>query len=276
MIYPTLVFPLRQRLFWRRVAQRRKAWAERQDQDPVTASVGDGVILKLRKDDALSELLFCRSFEWAEREWLKGVLTTGRVFYDVGAHVGYFALLAARRNCSVVAFEATPITFRRLTENVAVNSGIGEFRAFRIALSDAQGTVPFFVSTAGRDAWNSLAPPREEGPIERIEVETARLDDFVREHGLPLPDVMKIDVEGWEPRVLAGAERVLREKAPVLLVEFTRSNLLNAGSSPEALSARLEELGYRLHVYDPRRRRLVATADLGCEHRNIVAIPRSS
>jgi hypothetical protein len=70
--------------------------------------------------------------------------------------------------------------------------------------------------------------------------------------------MMKIDVEGWETRVLEGArETFSRDDAPLLQVEFTEAASTSAGSSCESLYRLLENLGYRMFGYDSSRRELI-------------------
>jgi len=82
----------------------------------------------------------------------------------------------------------------------------------------------------------------------------------VRQEGLAgAVTMMKIDVEGWENRVLAGgSESLSRPDAPVLQVEFTDAAARSAGSSCRELYGMLESMGYRMFVFDPARRVLVA------------------
>jgi hypothetical protein len=85
-------------------------------------------------------------------------------------------------------------------------------------------------------------------------VTTITLDRFAREHRLTgLNCALKIDVEGWENRVLLGAEKFLsRENAPLLCVEFTEEAAALAGTSCAELYRALEHLGYEVFTVSPR------------------------
>jgi hypothetical protein len=91
-------------------------------------------------------------------------------------------------------------------------------------------------------------------PVEAIE-----WDHYARAHNLSgTTTMMKIDVEGWESRVLAGGKEVFaRPNAPVLQVEFTDAAAKAAGSSCRNLYDFLESLGYRMFLYDLAQRSLV-------------------
>src|SRR5262249_53615129 len=120
--------------------------------------------------------------------------------------------------------------------------------AHRLALSDAPGTA----SMHGRNG-NSGAAFVELGGAGHVQVTT--LDAFVAERGIRRLDFMKIDVEGFEERVLRGGERVLRELRPSILLEVQPVTLERAGSSVRRLAELLTSPGYVLR--QANRERLV-------------------
>ena len=171
----------------------------------------------------------------------------GAVIFDVGANFGYYALMLAaalRGVCTVHAFEPTEATFQRLSRHIALNR-MNCVHAHRLALSDAPGTA----SMRGRNG-NSGAAFLEPG---NGEVQVTTLDEFVREWGIGRVDFMKIDVEGFEERVLRGGERALRELRPHILFELQPVTLERAGSSVERLATLLTSHGYRLFQADRER-----------------------
>src|SRR3546814_5725531 len=99
----------------------------------------------------------------------------------------------------------------------------------------------------GREEYSSMAGivhPSAVGEVtESINVKTRTIDSLVAEHGLR-PALLKVDVEGAEGMVFAGAERTLKEHRPVVLAEFSRPLLPKNGSSPEAIITLFERCGY--------------------------------
>jgi FkbM family methyltransferase len=173
----------------------------------------------------------------------------GSVIFDVGANFGYYALMLAaglHGVCEVHAFEPTESTFERLTHHVMLNR-MDCVCAHRLALSDAPGTA----SMHGRDG-NSGAAFVEPG---EGTIRITTLDAFVAERGLRRLDFMKIDVEGFEERVLRGGQRVLRELRPSILLEVQPTTLQRAGSSVHRLAELLTSHGYVLR--QSNRERLV-------------------
>jgi len=220
-----------------------------------------GVKMRLYGDSELSRLIYCRHFEAAERAFANSFLRPGDVFVDVGANIGLFTLIAAA--CvlpagRVVAFEPTALTYTRLAENVHLNN-FANVNCVKMAVSDHGGYLNLIQSSDGFDAWNSLAKPTMGKALSEERVEAIAWDSYAYKHDLiGRVTMMKIDVEGWESRVLAGGkEAFTRADAPVLQVEFTDEAAKAAGSSCRSLFECLESFGYRMFLYDPSRGELV-------------------
>jgi len=243
--------------------RRRSRWAGLAAQGGcVEVRLQPDVRLRLYGDDELSRLIYCEDFEWHERRFVGTFLRPGDIFVDAGANLGLFTVVGARRvgpTGRVLAFEPSPRAFQRLQENVALN-GFTNVVCHRVALSDRGGQATLTVSEDGHEAWSSLARPAKGAAFTAETVPTAAWDDFTREHGLlGRVALMKIDVEGWESRVLAGAREALgRPDAPVLQVELTDAVSRAAGSSCARVYGMLEGLGYQLFTFDGLARRLVA------------------
>jgi FkbM family methyltransferase len=227
----------------------------------VEISLQHGVRLRLHTDSELSRLLWQGGFELGERQFLNRFLRAGDTFADVGANIGMFTAIAARlvgETGRVLAFEPCATTFARLEENIAL-TGSSAISAFPLALSDNDGDAQLTTAAEGYDAWHSLAAPAaHSGDGGSETVKTQRLDRFAEEHALAgAITAMKIDVEGWEAHVLAGGRELLsRPDAPLLLVEFTDDAAVAAGTTCQALYAKLEELGYTMFLYDLHRQQL--------------------
>jgi FkbM family methyltransferase len=151
---------------------------------------------------------------------LQSHLKPGAVFYDIGAHIGLFSLIAARNlgvQGSVFVFEPDPSNVRRIEEHASRN---------RLALGIIPKAVWFtdgrmkfqracFQSSLNRGA---IAGDNLAAGESTIEVETVTLDSFGREH--ELPSIIKIDVEGSEAAVLQGSEGIFRSVKPVVVCEI--------------------------------------------------------
>ena len=223
----------------------------------VVSHIGRGLRMRLHGDSLLCEMLYAGSFEVETRGFFEAFLREGDCFLDVGANVGLYTLVAARiigRTGHVHAFEPCTTTFARLRENVRLNR-LDNVSCHQVALSHENACAELTLAKDGFDAWNSLGRPYMGEAAGRETVTTVTLDAFVREHGLAgRVTAIKIDVEGWENQVLAGAEELLAaDDAPILCIEFTEEAAQLSDSSCAALYERLERLGYRMYSVGPKR-----------------------
>jgi len=175
------------------------------------------------------------------------------VVYDVGANIGYFTVRAAARGAAVCAFEPVASTHAVLARNVARN-GFDRVRAFRLALSDRAGdAVMHLFSSSGS---STIVAPRTvpEARLLPMGIEVVAeqtLDTVVAETGVAPPTLIKIDVEGCELRVLRGAQDVLAEHGPVLLLEHTGAVAEQAGYDLDDIRRELEQHAYSVSALRP-------------------------
>ncbi|MEM9291328.1 MAG: FkbM family methyltransferase [Acidobacteriota bacterium] len=224
----------------------------------------EGPELTLPTDSHLAAEIYGGAFELGEQDFLSRYLMPGDVFLDVGANLGLFTLRAAGRvtdSGRVFAFEPSAKTFQRLHQDVERN-GLHWVQAIQAALSDAPGQATLHASSSGWDAWNSLGAPAEGDGYAQEEVELITLDAFLEEHpAAARAALIKLDVEGWESRVLTGGGSLFASaEAPTLLVEFNDEAAAGAGTSGQALYRQLAELGYDLLLWDSDLRQLLPAA----------------
>jgi FkbM family methyltransferase len=151
---------------------------------------------------------------------LQKYLRPGMIFYDIGANIGFFSLLAARivgNNGRVIAFEADPEIAARLREHVTRN----DFRAISVeekAVWSEPNTVFFARTDPATSPDRGLGHIVATGAGDTIQVDAVSLDDYVQIE--PAPDFLKCDVEGAEVEVFRGAQRLLTEKRPSIICEM--------------------------------------------------------
>jgi FkbM family methyltransferase len=211
---------------------------------------------------------------------VRAALPPDGVFVDVGANVGIHALAAARRleagGGAVLAFEPHPANYQALLQNVRLN-GWRHVNAEHLGLADAPAVLTGRASAGGGN-W-SLASRGDY----RFEVRLVRLDDYLADNPLPRLDVLKVDVEGAEVRVLRGARRALQRFRPLIIFEACPAWLAKMGSSPEELFAELHDYGYTIRRLPARQLawgpQLEASdlAGLGADGwTNLAAVPRDA
>jgi FkbM family methyltransferase len=243
-------------------------------------SFGENICLQLYNDSKLTEHIICDRFEESELSFVSKYLRMGDVFVDIGANIGLYTVIAGHTvgpNGKIYSFEPCTQTFLRLEENVRLNK-LQNVNCYQYAVSDLKGKQLLNISIDNWDAWNSLAKPTGIGTAEfKTElVKTICFDDFAREHKILGKIVMmKIDVEGWEYKVLKGAFQVLtNNRPPILLVEFNKDALVSAGVSGLELERYLMDIDYKFYVFHKKSNRLVDYISDGIYDLNLIAIKR--
>jgi FkbM family methyltransferase len=239
---------------------------------------GTTVDVILGNDNSLC-LYVCGSFEPNEFTFLDRMLKPGMVLVDVGANDGYYTLFAARRvgpAGRVVSVEPSSRERGHLERNLARN-GLGNVVVVSSALGASAGVADLHLAhgvhtghnTLGSFAHDDVVP----ASVERVTLET--LDTVVTRLGLPQVDFIKIDVEGGEANVIAGARTVLASMRPLLMMEINDGALRAQGSSESSLLATLHgELGYEILVFSTTSGLAERPAKGVPLSANIIAVPR--
>lgn len=172
-------------------------------------------------------MMFEPTWEAAERQIISGLLPQSAAFIDVGANHGFYALLAARVGKPVVAIEPDEGNLAILRSNIALNQADVEVHA--AALSDTNGESWVY---GDGDMASLLQAWQGVGKHFRQKVATVRLDEAINSRWRGEQLLIKIDVEGAEDRVLAGASATLaRVPKPIWLIE-TYPRLPTGGPCP--------------------------------------------
>jgi FkbM family methyltransferase len=149
------------------------------------------------------------------------ILRPGMVFFDVGAYHGLYSLVAARRldgRGQVVAFEPSARERRRFRFHLRMN-GMSRVQVEPYALNSREGKMGLFTVLSGFTSMNSLSRPPILDPVEEIQVDAIRLDEYVQKKGISQIDVIKVDTEGAELEVFRGAPGTLKRFRPLLICE---------------------------------------------------------
>ena len=219
--------------------------------DPLTphegsreATVAGRYRMTLDLANAIHRQIFMGCFARSMTRWARALLPVGGAFLDVGAHAGYFSLLASHRvgpSGRVFAIEPNPRTFATLRDHLTQNVA-GNVHAMMCGLADRQGILALHMPPSQLD-YNATVLPREGWT--RVDVPVRTLDDCVREWKIDRIDLVKIDVEGAEPLVLGGGEEALsRGVVRHAMIEVNGPRLSEGGHGPAALAETLKRLGF--------------------------------
>jgi FkbM family methyltransferase len=193
--------------------------------------------------DHIQRWIFLGLYEAGPTAAVRNYLRPGMIVADVGANVGYYTLLAVScigTSGRVIAFEPAERPRRRLISSL---SGLQNVSIVDCALGAVPGVASIYID---RDADNDTPTmvPSEGGVA--VPVRVTRLDDSMDEFGVDHLDLLKLDVEGWEPHILDGASRLLARGAiGAILCELNDYWLTRTGTSARGLYHRLLGLGFR-------------------------------
>jgi FkbM family methyltransferase len=178
----------------------------------------------------------------------------GDIAFDVGANFGWYSCHLAQlvgEAGEVHIFEPTN-AIDELKSNLTLNKFEARCVLNQVALAEKEGTEILFIPEKLGTAFASL---REQsyGRTQKICVPTQKLDDYVTANRVRDVDFMKMDVEGAEYLVLEGAENVVKQYSPVIMLELYKPHTEYFGYSPEELISYLGDLGYHLFEIDKDR-----------------------
>ena len=213
----------------------------------VTAALEAGFSMRLDLRDAVQRRMYFYGDydERYEARMIRRLLDDGEIFWDIGANIGYFSLLAAatlQHSGRVIAFEPGQVAYARLVDNIGLNP-FRNITTFNLAVTDREGEAALYLAAATADGCASLYGAGGEVTAREI-CRTVSLDGFVPSHGLPGPDFIKIDVEGAELFVLRGARQMLAASRPLVLVELKAETLAAAGTDKREIQDLLAGYGY--------------------------------
>lgn len=206
------------------------------------------------RSDLSSRIILDGAYEPTLVEWTLASADENLDIIDVGANVGFYAVLLAKHTApqrTVVAFEPCEGAYRRLEKNISHNAVGDKVRLIPKAASSSEGTS-YIHELEGRSEYSSLSPlihPSTAHGRKLIHtIQTTTVDKVVADHLLS-PGFIKIDVEGGEYLVLEGSMKTLAQCRPIILLELSDQLLRAAGSSADQLLTTMKRIDYL--IVDP-------------------------
>lgn len=193
--------------------------------------------------------------EYQDMGFLLHVLRPGDMFYDVGANIGSYTVLASGvAGARSIAFEPVPETCAMLSRNIALN-GIGSLaRAEMVGIGDEPGVIAF---TTALGAVNRAVLPDDPPDIAATEVAIRSIDSYAAAEP---PTLIKMDVEGFEAKALAGAAKTLADPSLLAVIIELNGNAEMFGQTIGDLAGILRSNGLQPCRYDPLTRALTPAA----------------
>lgn len=228
-------------------------------QDDIVIRVDEfnGIFAHSPKSDLFRRIIQSGSYEPVLARLFLQNVRADRDIVDVGANIGFYTVAGALQLTTgrVLAAEPTPGAFTRLRSNVSRNGVADRAILYNglVGAESGQQTMHFIV---GREEYSTIGAMTHPS-VEKCEYSTAtvpavRLDELVRLHGLE-PGLLKVDVEGAEAQVFAGATEVLNKFRPIVIAEVSNHLLRPNGVNGRDIVRIFERLDYRvIDPHDPR------------------------
>ena len=218
---------------------------------PVWLEVEPGVTMRLDPKDMVTRaILVNRTWEPSTTDALMRRLPPGGTFVDVGAHVGWYSLKAAKvvgPNGRVIAIDPNREILAELRANIAASKAASIVTVVPVACAASESTLTFYATARGNTGESSLARANASQDFSiaaSYPVRARRLDDILKDAAVSRVDEIKIDVEGAEFLVLQGAADTLARFRPLMAVEVNDRQLKAMGSSAAEVTAFLRSHGY--------------------------------
>jgi FkbM family methyltransferase len=187
---------------------------------------------------------------------------------DIGANLGVISLMLAKNRASrnIFAFEPNPSTFAALLDNMRLNNAV-VVKPQQAVVSDVDGTIYFAADPLHRGTASIVKGAQTGTPVSSV-----TLDSFIKQQSVQSIAIMKVDVEGYETSVFAGARETLEQRrASVIYYEVCPEITRRAGFEPLAPTRLLQGYGYEIFALKPgdRLERIDPEAEIGaaiCEN----------
>jgi len=216
----------------------------------MAGSAGESVVVErngLKYELDLSQLIDARiyyegEFEPETSSLFRRLVKPGMIVFDIGANIGAHALPLAKlvgTSGHVYMFEPTDWALKKLRKNLSLNSELSHVTVERTVLSDQDISGQQY---SIRSQWQADGV---EGVEEKGMIDHLTLDTYCASHEIERVDFIKLDVDGFETRILRGGVKMLESQRPTLIVEMSDYWQQQAGDSAEAMIGILDSIGYR-------------------------------
>lgn len=231
------------------------------------------------REPAQRWLLFSGSYQPVVTDALRQHTPRGGWCLDVGANLGYYAIMLAvwaGPEGRVAAFEANPAMADQARANIALNAaldGPAPIDLLEQPVHHCAEPVTFYVSAS--PGKSSLVPGQVRAPVQQLTLDATTIDGYLSAQAWPRLDVVKIDIEGNDCNALLGARASVERFRPVMVFEYS-------SNTPSAVAAEtfalLNQLGYTCQTLEPSGHRSpfdwhLLAAQAGADHVDVIALP---
>jgi FkbM family methyltransferase len=190
--------------------------------------------------------------EFDDMAFVLHLLRKEDLFVDIGANVGSYTILAGGASgASCISVEPIEATFQQLEENINLNRLSGHVEMLNIGIGKERGRLHF---TSGLDTVNHVLSDTEQME-NAVEVPISPLNELLEKYE---PTLIKIDVEGFETNVIAGADKVLSRPSLLAVIMELNGSGDRYGFDESSLHETMLSFGFKTYIYSPFGRQLVS------------------
>lgn len=214
----------------------------------------DGLTLNYATQSSIAKRWFYPRYISGERlheppiaALIRSELSHGSIFFDVGANLGFFTVLAANictaSEGSVHAFELDPALIPLIEDSLRLNEQCGQVFLNCVACADESGHFHTFRAVQkDNPSTNQIAPSGNETPRTSAQAMTVSLDHYRKRTGVT-PDLIKMDIEGAEALAVPGMLNLVEEARPKVILEVHPDDVRSFDGTPAALVQQLRRAG---------------------------------
>ena len=199
-----------------------------------------------------SELLIYGNHEPLTTKIILEELSENMNCVDIGSNIGYYVLLENMKigkNGKIWAIEPSPENFSTLKENIELQNG-ENIKAFNFAIGDKNGEIEFVISK--KSNWSKVKSENESVDSENkvINVPLKTLDSFAKENNLERVNLLRMDVEGYENKIILGATQFLNQFKPTIMLEIHK--MIMGEKETRKILEKFKETNYENQYFVPR------------------------
>jgi FkbM family methyltransferase len=232
-----------------------------------------GIYYQLNMRDIVEWAIYFGLKEKAQTNLLK-LCSEGNTVFDVGTNIGSVLMKIAAKvgeKGKVYGFEPDPINYDKFLKNLSLNK-FHNVHANKLGLGDKNGLFKLDIIDPTNRGMNRIVSTDNDVALQN-QIQVIRLDDFMEENKIEDVHVIKIDVEGYELKVLKGAAKTLELYHPKLFIELDDTYLKKQGDSVIELIALVTNLKYR--IYDAETNDLIGlNYNFSNCHLDIICLPQ--
>tara|TARA_Y100001970_G_C14253719_1_gene873606 strand:+ start:2781 stop:3638 length:858 start_codon:yes stop_codon:yes gene_type:complete len=214
-----------------------------------------------------SNAWYCGLYEYEEMSFLFDYLDRNDLVVDIGANIGAYTILAASKGSKVIAVEPIPSSFEILKKNISLNGFSDTVDVFNIAISDKDENLNF---SNNLDALNHVLVNGEKYS-DIINIPAVKLNQILKGR---IPKFIKIDVEGFESKVINGAENIFSHSDLKCLIIELIGGGENYGFDENALHQKILNYGFSTYTYIPSTKKLVSLEKKKNNNKNTIYIKK--